>query len=1140
MRRAASGEEKRGRAASRRRAGGPGAGDARRLRDFLTIASDWLWEMGPDLRFTFLTEREAGIEPRPATMIGRTRWEAAGVDDPDADPHWRRHKQDLEARRPFRDFEFWIQISDGRIEWRQVSGQPFHDDAGRFSGYRGVARDITARKMAELALQTRTAQLELAFEVAGIGAWESDANGQVTLSPDLWRLLGYEPRSEPMAPSAWLAFVHPDDRYDVGSRATAQVAARGPTALELRMLHQDGSVRHMFSRGQPRYDGRGAYGGFSGVMMDVTPHLEANARLEAKDHENLIFRAIIDSVPDLIFAKDTEGRFLVANVPTVRDMGLKAAEDLIGRGDADLYPPEQAAVFRAQELLVMETLQSRRDVHRVSRLSGEQRIHSSLKAPLLDEEGRVLGIVGINRDVTELEQARAQAEATGRENALFRQLIESLPEMVYAKDRQSRLLYSNPLLVRELPPELGRRIIGMTDAELFDAEDAAEFRAGEQMVVEEGRTFQTVRETVWPSGREMKQLVLKAPLRDADGQIIGIVASNREIGDLMRAQALAEARSLENAIFRAMIEAMPDFVYAKDMEGRFLAANQPTAESLGRASPAELIGRTDFDFQPPEVARRYREDELAFHAHGGSMLLEQPLTFPDGREGWLWSLKTPLHDAEGRLIGYVGHARDVTEEKRAREEIRRLKGDAEIARDTLRDIIDNIAQAVALFDRDRRLIAWNRQFLKRFGLSIHLLARHPTVGELAARGCLPANGDPLAERAGDRWQRPNGTVLEVFARRTPADHLVVAYTDVTQEAAAEQELSETATRLHAIFDNVVDGIVIIEADGRIDSLNPAAAAIFGATTAPLQGGHIGRLVPLMAVPPASGGLPVADLAGSEREVEGRHADGSPLPLRLGVSEVWLHDRRCYVLVVRDITEQRRIDRLKNEFVSTVSHELRTPLTAIGSSIRLIVGGAAGAVPARVARLLEIADRNCARLVRLVSDILDVERLNVGRLALVRTPLDLVDLAERVLQSHRTLAAGQGVELILHAGTGPVRISGDADRLEQVLGNFLANALEYSPAAGAVELAVEAAGVVARVRVTDHGPGVPAIFQDRLFQQFAQADGSDARDKNGSGLGLYIAKGIIDAHGGRIGHSPGPDGGATFWLELPLLPSELVE
>lgn len=244
-------------------------------------------------------------------------------------------------------------------------------------------------------------------------------------------------------------------------------------------------------------------------------------------------------------------------------------------------------------------------------------------------------------------------------------------------------------------------------------------------------------------------------------------------------------------------------------------------------------------------------------------------------------------------------------------------------------------------------------------------------------------------------------------------------------------------------------------------------------------------------------------------------------------------------IFRDVTERRIVEKLQSEFVATVSHELRTPLTSILGALGLIAGGVAGNVPDQTRRLVEVARENSERLVRLINDILDIEKIESGELAMTLKPLDLVDAARRAIEMNAPFADAFGVRFVLESALESACILGDPDRLTQILTNLLSNAAKFSPRGGQVTVSIEKVeNKAVRVSVRDEGAGVPDEFRDRIFHKFAQADASDTRQKGGTGLGLSISKALVEKLGGTIGFESVLGRGATFFFDLPLQDGEV--
>ncbi len=347
----------------------------------------------------------------------------------------------------------------------------------------------------------------------------------------------------------------------------------------------------------------------------------------------------------------------------------------------------------------------------------------------------------------------------------------------------------------------------------------------------------------------------------------------------------------------------------------------------------------------------------------------------------------------------------------------------------------------------------------------------------------------------------------------------------TRARALAARLARDATRneerVRTVVDNVAEGILTFDEGGGVGWCNAAAEQLFGAPAAALAGRSIEELVPV-----ARGDL----RDGFRNEAFGRRADGALFPVELSVSQMRAEDQPLFVAVVRDATERREVERMKDEFVSTVSHELRTPLTSIRGSLGLLRSGVLGELPADAREAVAIAERNSERLLALINDILDVERLRAGEFELAREPVAASALVAAALDSIRPVADARGVRI--ETSVREAEVDGDRRRLGQVLVNLLSNAVKFSPEGGTVRLEAGPEGADVVFHVIDRGRGVPPEHQAAIFERFRQVEASDSRERGGSGLGLAICKALVERHGGRIGVDSVPGAGSTFWFRVP--------
>lgn len=368
----------------------------------------------------------------------------------------------------------------------------------------------------------------------------------------------------------------------------------------------------------------------------------------------------------------------------------------------------------------------------------------------------------------------------------------------------------------------------------------------------------------------------------------------------------------------------------------------------------------------------------------------------------------------------------------------------------------------------------------------------------------------------------------------------------TEGTKALRRLEDLSKRQEAIFDSASDGMVVLNPSGSIESLNPAAAAMYGYGPDELIRRDIGTLFEiapdrdqvetfLKRLGFESGGG-----TGQVQEFFAVRKDGATFPIEVTISPVHLADRTVFLALIRDISERRQVEQMKSEFVSTVSHELRTPLTSIAGSLGLVTGGAAGQVPEQALRLIEIAKSNCTRLVRLINDILDIEKIESGNMRFDLAPLRLEPFLEQTVEANRAFAAEYGVEIALDEVPADAAVLADEDRLMQVMANLLSNAAKFSPIGETVRISVRPLDRRYRITVADHGPGISDEFREKIFGKFAQADSSSSRQKGGTGLGLSIVREIVSRMRGSVSFDSEPGKGTAFNVDLPAAPRDAKE
>lgn len=360
--------------------------------------------------------------------------------------------------------------------------------------------------------------------------------------------------------------------------------------------------------------------------------------------------------------------------------------------------------------------------------------------------------------------------------------------------------------------------------------------------------------------------------------------------------------------------------------------------------------------------------------------------------------------------------------------------------------------------------------------------------------------------------------------------------DIHEQEEGRQALERNESRLRSLFQFAPIGIALNDFHtGQFLDLNDALVVPTGYTREEFESLSYWELTPDEYHAEEEAALASLNKEGRYGPFEKEYIrkDGSRYPVRLqGMLSQDPNGRPVIWSLIEDITERRRLDKMKDQFIATVSHELRTPLTSINGSLGLLVGGAVGELPERAIGLLGTAQRNVQRLAMLISDLLDMERLVAGKMPMTMVDHTLGPLIDEAIESIAGYADQHGVHLGAARHWPEVTVSVDGSRLIQALTNLISNAIKFSPEGQTVHISAGVEGGVVEICVRDHGPGIDPAFRSQLFRRFSQADGSDTRKLPGTGLGLAITREISQQLGGEVNYRDADGGGSEFYIELP--------
>jgi PAS domain S-box-containing protein len=426
---------------------------------------------------------------------------------------------------------------------------------------------------------------------------------------------------------------------------------------------------------------------------------------------------------------------------------------------------------------------------------------------------------------------------------------------------------------------------------------------------------------------------------------------------------------------------------------------------------------------------------------------------------------------------------------------------------------DGVSEA---FDAQPVLEAWGVQ-------SYAGVALNDSAGQVI--GVLCALHDrPLPDPAKDT------SLLRVYGSRAAAE---------LERLRVEADLQRSEHSTRAILDSAADGIITISSQGVVETLNAAAEHIFACRNRSIVGVAISELMRFEEEAAAQERLErdpaaaLSSLVGKRMQLQGIRRDGESFPMNLAVSEVRIGEQTAYTAIVRDVTREHELDRMKSDFVSTVSHEIRTPLVAIINSAKILLKKGSENPPVN-AKFSNIIIDEGMRLNRLINDLLDLSKLDAGKVEWKIVDTGPANLVARVVEVAKARGEGSGVAIQAHVPEGLPPVRADVDRVVQVLTNLVDNAVKFTPAGGRVDVSVSVVdeGFV-RFDVRDTGIGIAPEFQAAVFDRFKQIGNVMTDKPKGTGLGLAISKEIIEYLGGRIGVESTVEQGADFWFTLPV-------
>ncbi len=490
----------------------------------------------------------------------------------------------------------------------------------------------------------------------------------------------------------WFDLIHPDDHESV-TAALVRAIEKGNANHDYRLIGVGAEVkwiRETIVRDAPGKNGRAGADQddvtLCGISRDVSE--QRNAEISVRDSE-AVYLSLLEGMPLSILRKDLRGRIKYANNLACQQMRVEP-DQVIGKTDFDLFPAELAKKYMADDRLVIQSGKLHHDVERHQSADGSQHHVEVWKAPVHGSHGDVIGIQVLFWDVTDKKNAEHQIEF---EKFLLSILLETVPDSVYFKDADSRFIRLSRSCARKFGLSDPRDAIGKSDADFFSSAHAKSALSDERRIMESGEAIlaKIERET-YPDQEDTWCSTTKVPLKDQDGKLIGTFGISRDVSEQKRAE---EELARERDLLKTIIDNVPDLIYVKDRYGRFITANAALLNRLNLDSPAQMAGKTDYDFSVPEMACNYVTDDQNVMRSGEPLMdREESHQGEDGPPIWLLTTKVPLRNSDGEVIGVVGIGHDITERKKSEKEIISAKEIADKANQAKSDFLANMSHEI--------------------------------------------------------------------------------------------------------------------------------------------------------------------------------------------------------------------------------------------------------------------------------------------------------------------------------------------------------------------------------------------------------------------------------------------------------------
>jgi PAS domain S-box-containing protein len=1066
--------------------------------------------------------------------------------------------------------EYRLQL-DGKIRWVCSQGKLCCDADGNPVRMVGTIQDITIRKQAEEEAQQSHLLIQQIVETTPgfLYVYDLILGRNVYISPQITEMLGYTPAEiQAMGTELFKQLMHPEDYKQLPAYQEQLKQARDGEVLsfEYRMRHKKGEWRWLCDRNKvSKRTPEGLPHLIIGTVQDITERKQTEVALQ-RSHER--FQLATMAVDCMIYDWDINSDTVERTDGLLHKLGYTPQEVVpTGKWWGSLVHPEDVQRVNDNFQASLAVGSSFSNEYRVRHKNGQSYMWvRDMGFIVWDDEGRPLRGVGITIDISELQAAL-------RERKQIESQLQETAERVYIATTAAELgMWFWDIATNQLEwTDKCKELFGLSPdthisyemfLEYLHPEDRQRTHAAVTRCLEEKVDYNVEYRVIW-----------------GDGSIHWIAAKGRVFDD-------TEGKPIR------MMGIVQEISERKQIEAK-LASSQ---ERLELAQKAGKIGVYDWDMVTGVIAWNEQEEEifgLTLGEFGGSIKHWEEQVYPDdlqptkhslqqaienqiqdwqgefrilradsGETRWLEAKGYFVYDESGKPLRMIGTNIDITERKQAEEVIRRSE-------QQVRRVLNSLFSFVGVLNPDGVLIEVNRTAVEAAALQPEDVLGKPfeqtywwsyspeIQAQLLAAIERAAQGEVVRYDVEIRLGEKQFIIIDfgivpLFNFAGELEYLIPSGIDITERQQMEAALRESEERYRYLTDAIPEMVWTTDADGNSTYINQRWFEYTGLTWEQTVGDDWHKIVHPDDLQGMQEFWQQAVKNGTNFQTEIRYlraADGTyrwhlirAFPVRDEHSNIvkWLgtatdiHEQKQLQLERDRLLElEQAANRAKDDFVAMVSHDLRAPLNSILGWAKLLRSGKLD--PKTTDKALETIERNAQSQSKLIEDLLDVSRMIQGKLRLICAPVILANVIEVSVEQIRLTAADKQIQLESKIAPAIGLISGDLNRLQQIVSNLLTNAVKFTPKGGRVEVSLQRVGNVAQIQVIDNGKGISPEFLPHIFERFRQEERTTTRSNEGLGLGLAIVHHLVELHGGTIrADSPGEGLGATFTIELPLI------